>query len=601
MATEAPAPLVRSDGQVPELHTPCNNSSHHAFVAHGICARAIILSILFALARAVNFSQCFDDIRNGLHGPHGGTDDNGNPVDNISDAVGITFALCESACGTAAEPFQWFVFSGQFTAWLMPSLALLSQLPFGAGDRVENLTLLLLAVGSPTLAAYSLALTVLNNRWLTQRFSHISYPNVRHVIRIMDSLQQAALKINNHSGLLCSLVVLPENDGWWRELAMWLDFPHTWSIAAATSVVWVLLAYLFTVIGAFMGHSPDPAGQSGSSDGQSIGTVWLWLLPVVIGWLQISPKCDSQRLDAAMMRVNSIAYVATNGEPKPVDSEERAFEIHDPSDDTTHSDEKCTAPIFNYARLLPWSRSVEAVAVVFDQASRYARAHMCVDRSSKWIGEADHSQINPGNREGNLEQVIYYCTPPSEPRSQWAPGVWSRMFIASLFAFTLQWGTAGAAIIIVWYTPTIGLGGRSGTFLVYAGASTLVWMSLVTSSILTHYLSTTTPRTLSTDQQLHLRSFIRLTAIFYRRIGKLLATCNAIWIVVACTLQFGQFYDRCYCNSSATGLKGGAFDVMLVTASDMIRPWAGGVALGCGSAVLFVAFIGVFLDPKSSA
>jgi hypothetical protein len=50
----------------------------------------------------------------------------------------------------------------KFSAWLLPWLALLSQLPFGATHRLDNFVSVLLAVGSPTLAAYSLTLTVLN-------------------------------------------------------------------------------------------------------------------------------------------------------------------------------------------------------------------------------------------------------------------------------------------------------------------------------------------------------------------------------------------------------------------------------------------------------
>jgi hypothetical protein len=185
--------------------------------------RTIILLIVTygliesTLAVHVNFTQCFADIRAGMYGPYGGTDANGNPLSNISDAVGITYALCKAACETGPEPFVWTSFSQKFSSWLLPSLALLSQLPFGAGDMFENLTSVVLAVGSPTLAGYSLILTALNGLWVAQRFSDISYPNVDHAFRIMINLQQAPLNIINEHGLLQSLVVLPENDKWWEE------------------------------------------------------------------------------------------------------------------------------------------------------------------------------------------------------------------------------------------------------------------------------------------------------------------------------------------------------------------------------------------------
>jgi len=60
--------------------------------------------------------------------------------------------------------FWVFGFSQEVGVWLVPWLALVSQLPFGANDKVDNLISVSLTVGCPTLAAYSLALTVLNGR-----------------------------------------------------------------------------------------------------------------------------------------------------------------------------------------------------------------------------------------------------------------------------------------------------------------------------------------------------------------------------------------------------------------------------------------------------
>ena len=130
------------------------NSAHCASASHTMRGHAAILLIvtcgLIEPAFAVNFTQCLADVRSGVHGTHGGTDAYGHPV-SISDAVGITYSLCKSACETGPEPFKWHSFSQEFNAWLLPWLALISQLPFGTRDRFENLTSVLLAVGSPTL------------------------------------------------------------------------------------------------------------------------------------------------------------------------------------------------------------------------------------------------------------------------------------------------------------------------------------------------------------------------------------------------------------------------------------------------------------------
>ena len=125
---------------------------------------------LLPVVAAVNFNTCLADVRQGNWGTIGGTDNHGRPVPDIANATAITYDLCLHACGATPEPFVWSVFAQHFSSWLLPWLALVSQLPFGANDKLDNLVSALLTVGSPTLAAYSLALTVLNGRWIARHF-----------------------------------------------------------------------------------------------------------------------------------------------------------------------------------------------------------------------------------------------------------------------------------------------------------------------------------------------------------------------------------------------------------------------------------------------
>jgi len=220
-------------------------------------------------------------------------------MDNLSNhlpptstnATAISYDLCVSECGTGQEPFHWTVFSQQFCMWLVPWLALLSQLPFGANDKFDNLESALLTLGSPALAAYSLALTVLNGRWITQLFSKYRYPNAKHAVWILRNLQQSPLRVDTNNVLLTSLIMLPQNDAWWEELVVWLEYPHTWSISVATSIAWVAFAYIFTIVHYLTQHAQNTK-PNGDGVG-SIGPLWLWLLSVVVGWLQLSPICDS--------------------------------------------------------------------------------------------------------------------------------------------------------------------------------------------------------------------------------------------------------------------------------------------------------------------
>jgi len=393
-------------------------------------------------------------VRNGTYGNGtevGGIDIYGHRVD-VSEAVGVTYKLCIKACGGDQVAFDWVIFSQQFGVWLLPWLALVSQLPFGANNKLDNLDSVLLTVGSPTLAAYSLALTVLNGRWIAQRFAEYTYPNVRNAIRILSSLQQSPLKIETRDGLLASLVVLPQNDEWWSELVEWINYTHTWSISAATSIGWVVVAYIFTLTESFIG-SIKPSGRG-------VGSLWLWLLPIVIGWLQISPKCDSTRLSSAVDRANKIAYFATDeGDIVPAKhakTEARAIKLTITEVDYLRRDEKCTAPIYNYARFLPWVQAVEQVSTAFKAASERYHGHEPVDPSKKWE-ELEGDELHANNRVGNKTQIEEYCVPYTwRRRSRWGPKIVSRMFVASVLALMLQWGTAGAAIMDVWFTPTKG-------------------------------------------------------------------------------------------------------------------------------------------------
>ena len=100
---------------------------------------SLLLLVFFVpLAASTNFTQCLIDFQNS-NATDGGTNWNGAPVPNPKDAVALTYDACTTWCGAGQEAFDWSVFSQQFSAWLLPWLALVSQLPFGAESRLDNL------------------------------------------------------------------------------------------------------------------------------------------------------------------------------------------------------------------------------------------------------------------------------------------------------------------------------------------------------------------------------------------------------------------------------------------------------------------------------
>jgi hypothetical protein len=115
----------------------------------------------------------------------------------------------------------------------------------------------MLTLGSPTLAAYSACVTVLNRRWIRRRFKLVSYPNAHRALQVLCSLQQAPVHVNTDDCLLASLVVLPQNDEWWKELLRCLDmnYVNTWSFCNVSSIVWVVVAFLLTMMDGFASES----------------------------------------------------------------------------------------------------------------------------------------------------------------------------------------------------------------------------------------------------------------------------------------------------------------------------------------------------------
>ncbi|KAL0065615.1 hypothetical protein AAF712_007393 [Marasmius tenuissimus] len=506
--------------------------------------RFSILSILASHYRVVasnNFTLCLYDIQH--TGSRSGVNNLGQFVRNPDDATAIPYITCVNECGTSPDIRPWTLVAQEFSAWLLPYLALLSQLLFGAHDRWDNLLAGVLTIGSPALAAYSVAVTVLNERWLVRLFNSYSWPNRRNAVRVLSSLQQSPIRIGTDRRLLASLVVLPENDAWWSELVAWLDYAHTWSISAASFIAWVVITYAFTIANSFTGDVTTKTAINGH---------------------------DSMMVKKALDRANKIAYVVGPSDRDPVlasrISGHRAIYLDRDRAHTLHPDQRVTVPIYNYARLFTWTEAVREVATCFSNATTRA------------------DSFEPGTSA----QVEKYCSlelgplPPNH-----SSGVWTRLAIASLAGLGLQWSTTSAAFLTVYLTPTTGLGCRSGAYLVYTSAATLVMIMLILSSILAHYASACSPQD---PLRPHIRPLkgrlFAWSSIFLRRSGKILGFLNAMWLITVSVMSRGA--DKAYMVVIET------LDPNIVKA--MMAGWISGMVLGVGTAVVFIVFMNLMVQ-----
>ena len=155
-------------------------------------------------------------------------------------------------------------------------------------------------VGSPALAAYSLALTTLNARSVYRRAKRCKHECKFGVARALIRLQQFPLQLTKDDHLLNFISV---NYHWWQDIADRLSRKNAWSIAAGTSVAWVVVAFLFTLVDSFV--SLNTTGRK-PSEGQAVGTLWLWLLCLVIGWLWV-PFFTNGELKRAIGHANKQA------------------------------------------------------------------------------------------------------------------------------------------------------------------------------------------------------------------------------------------------------------------------------------------------------
>ena len=105
---------------------------------HPIPTCVFFLLLFSSLVAATNFTDCLINFKNNINNTSGGVDSNGHQTSNLTAVVGLTYETCTAQCGKTAESFDWREFAQLFASWLLPWLALVSQLPFGSGNYEDD-------------------------------------------------------------------------------------------------------------------------------------------------------------------------------------------------------------------------------------------------------------------------------------------------------------------------------------------------------------------------------------------------------------------------------------------------------------------------------
>lgn len=484
-----------------------------------------------------------------------------------------------------------------------------------------------MTIGSPALAAYSLQITHLNARWLGKAFLDLEFPNSKAISTVISAFQHVPIQISSDPGLLPSLIVLPQNDGYWELLLKGVKKTRRWSIPLVMNFVWVIFAVLLTVIDSF--HSPLTGDV-----GYAIVATWTYLLPLIMGWLYVGSQPEPNHLRDCLDAANRLAWVATNRKDGPARAGSitgrpaQAIELMKGDVDPAREDELRAVPVFNFSRVFAWSLIAQHVLSLVKNAADNAEHQIPVDnygpgRSAVWVA-GDPRSMADENRVGTEHQVIKYCTetttpfekvfgapspviPPSptssytlntailpfyHPRgarnpSRWAPGLWSRVALAMLLALGLQWGSVGAAVAIHYWKAPTGLGCRAMSFLMYGVAATVAFFLCLASTVLAHISRLQHDPTYWVPWP---QTYLHGGAVLCGHLGRGLAVVSGIGILVVCFFQSSGAFTSCYCSSVT--FDNGFYDVVLLTINYVIGPsvvrvWVGGLVLAFSTAVLF--------------
>lgn len=184
------------------------------------------------------------------------------------------------------QVFNFETFSSGATNYLLPWLALTSQLPFEMGNYAvaSNTMAFCYAVGSPMIVTYSLMVTILNQYWLRKKFSFLEDPDrplsatSKNARIFLQEIQQVPLRLSQEDGSLASLVVLPENTQWWEKLKTSIRLTRrgvTLSLVAQMLVA--VSCFALTVVAAFL----SGIGNVTQALALSSGSLWIWLVSAV--------------------------------------------------------------------------------------------------------------------------------------------------------------------------------------------------------------------------------------------------------------------------------------------------------------------------------
>ena len=522
-------------------------------------------------------------------------------------------------------------------------------------DPFDDVLSFLITIGSPALAVYSLQITHLNTRWIAATFSDVNYPNSKEISTVLSAFHHVPVHISHRPPLLHSLIVLHNNNDFWRRLSVAVEKTRRWSIPLVINFILLVFAVILTILDSTYSESPG-------DDAYAITATWIFLFPLIIGWLRVGCEPEPNHLRNSLDAANTNTWVSTERRDQPVGGALAIEFVKAEEVDPARKDELKTGPLYNYSRAFVSPLAAERVLELMRKAAANAVQMIPVANPTgggAWV-EGEGNEISDENRIGTSAEVTEYCTrvlprqlpsstpttlldfQPSEvsstpnpsnsssvaqvdilqssdilnttnlplplydPRlvtqnpSRWATGICKRVALATCLALGLQWGTVGAAVVMNYAAPPAGLGCRALSYLLYCVTATTSFFLFLTSSVLAHMSRPHQGRRYA-DSRLHV--CLNTGAVICRWLGKGVAIISAIGILAVCFLGItGSFYN-CFCSSTTFDKGRGPvlFSIVNYTierSSSVAKVWIGGTVMALSIALLFGLSIYLSSPPR---
>jgi hypothetical protein len=256
--------------------------------------------------------------------------------------------------------------------------------------------IVVITVGSPPLAAYSLVLTSLNTRSVYRRARHASHWSKIAVAATLASLQQAPLELTKDKRLLD---LIPIDDQWRREIQERLNPRNVWSVKAVIFAGWVAIPFVFTIVSTFISLNDS---NDVSYRGYALGTLWLWLPCLVIGWSWL-PTFSSSELKTALNFTNHRAV------------ERAAKESRQASETTGEAAAKAKTASGPPSSILPRSkkRIVDPVPEVNEENEKVEVE--LIQKDTKHTGEEIDQKASRFSNPTHHQSTAPYQSPPEGP------------------------------------------------------------------------------------------------------------------------------------------------------------------------------------------